>query len=317
MRIVFMGTPQFAATVLENLVDQHDVVCVYTRKDAVRSRGTKTVASPVKQLALERGIEVRQPDTMRDPDEIAHLRELEPDAICVAAYGMILPKDVLDIPRYGCLNVHASLLPKYRGAAPIERAILNGDKMAGVCIMRMEEGLDTGPFCISRAQEIGEMPVGELSEELAIHGATGLLVALGQIEQGGVRWTEQNESEATYAPKLEKGELNLDPQESASVNMRRVQASSEPHPARCVINGKGVTIMQATARFDDDNPDIARELQPGHVAFMAKRMFLGCADGPLELVMVKPDGRKEMPALSFASGIQNIKSNQISWEKMS
>lgn len=317
MRIVFMGTPQFAATVLENLVDQHDVVCVYTRKDAVRSRGNKPVASPVKQIAVERGIEVRQPDTLRDPAEVAYLTQLAPDAICVAAFGMILPKEVLDIPRYGCLNVHASLLPKYRGAAPIERAILNGDDMAGVCIMRMEEGLDTGDFCISRAQQIDEMPLGELSEELAIHGATGLLVALGQIEQGGVRWTKQDDSEATYAPKLEKGELNLDPEVSATVNARRVQASSEPHPARCVINGKGVTVTAATARFDKDAPNIAADLEPGHVAFMAKRLFLGCADGPLELVMVKPDGRKEMPASSFASGVQNIKSNRILWEKMS
>ena len=158
MRVVFMGTPDFAASILIELKEQHDVVAVYTRADAVRGRGKKLVPSPVKEVALGANIPVFEPRTLRDEAEVERLRALDPDVICVAAYGMILPQAVLDIPKHGCLNVHASLLPKYRGAAPIERAILNGDDEAGVCIMRMEAGLDTGdywhlPFLPNRGHE--------------------------------------------------------------------------------------------------------------------------------------------------------------------
>ena len=211
MRVVFMGTPDFAASILIELKEQHDVVAVYTRADAVRGRGKKLVPSPVKEVALGANIPVFEPRTLRDEAEVERLRALDPDVICVAAYGMILPQAVLDIPKHGCLNVHASLLPKYRGAAPIERAILNGDDEAGVCIMRMEAGLDTGDYCICRSCQIAGMNAERLTGELADKGAYALLSALYDVEHGVQRWVKQAEEDATWAPKIEKGELNLNP----------------------------------------------------------------------------------------------------------
>lgn len=314
MRIVFMGTPDFAANILYELKEQHDVVAVYTRPDAVRGRGKALVPSPVKKVAIEAGIPVFEPRTLRDEDELARLRELAPDAVCVAAYGKILPQEVLDIPRYGCLNVHASLLPKYRGAAPIERAILAGEREAGVCIMRMEAGLDTGDYCISRSCEIGDMDCARLTEELSDLGARALLSALYAIEEGSVRWIAQDDAAATYAEKIGKGELDIDPAQTADVNVRRVRASSAAHPSRCSIAGKNVTVLSASLVQDglfveDDTP-------PSAVVFRAKRLFLACSDGMLEIASVKPDGKKEMNAAAFASGVQGIKSGTMVWERM-
>lgn len=315
MRIVFMGTPDFAASILDELKEQHEVIAVYTQPDAVRGRGKKLVPSPVKELAERKGIPVYQPTTLRTHEERERLRELAPDMICVAAYGKILPQEVLDIPEHGCLNVHASLLPKYRGAAPIERAILAGDEQTGVCIMRMEAGMDTGDYCICRSCDIGTMSCTRLTAELAEKGAYALLSAIYAIELGNVHWTQQDESQATYAPKIEKGELNCDPAESATVNLRRVQASSDAHPSKCMIAGKGVTLIAAKAL--DEEADAADALPgQGAVAFRAKKLYLGCADGPIEITEVKPDGKKEMSAAAFASGVQGIKTGNVIWERM-
>lgn len=317
MRIVFMGTPDFAANILMELKEQHDVIAVYTRPDAVRGRGKALLASPVKKVALEADIDVFEPKTLRSEEEVARLRNLAPDAICVAAYGMILPQEVLDIPRYGCLNVHASLLPKYRGAAPIERAILAGEREAGICIMRMEAGLDTGDYCISRSCEIGDMSSERLTDELADKGACALMSALYEIEQGQVRWTKQNDDDATYAPKIEKGELNLDPSATVFANQRRVQASSSAHPSRCSLAGKTATLIRTSMVSSDDAEEVGiRDMQAGSVAFVRKRLFIGCADGALEVCMIKPDGKKEMDAASFASGVQDIKSGTKTWEQV-
>lgn len=317
MRIVFMGTPDFAADILHELKEQHEVVAVYTRADAVRGRGKKLVPSPVKVVATEAGIPVFEPKTLRSEEEAERLRGFAPDAICVAAYGMLLPQNVLDIPPYGCLNVHASLLPKYRGAAPIERAILNGDREVGVCIMKMEAGMDTGDYCISRSYEIGDESCERLTGELADKGACALLSALYAIEQGQDTWFKQDESEVTYAPKIEKGELNVVPADSVIMNLRRVQASSTAHPSRCTIAGKGVTVLKAAAVKEDDAViEMTNALEEGRVGFFQKRLFLGCAEGAFEVVEVKPDGKKEMPAAAFASGIQGIKSGDIAWEQI-
>ncbi|MDO4590429.1 MAG: methionyl-tRNA formyltransferase [Slackia sp.] len=314
MRIVFMGTPDFAAQILYELKEQHDVVAVYTRPDAVRGRGKTLEASPVKKTALAAGIPVFEPSSLRSDEEVERLRALEPDAVCVAAYGMILPQAVLDIPKHGCLNVHASLLPRYRGAAPIERAILAGEREAGVCIMRMEAGLDTGDYCISRSCEIGDMDCARLTAALADKGALALLSALAEIEQGGPRWTAQDDAAATYADKIAKGELDIDPGEACAVNERRVRASSAAHPSRCIVAGKRVTVL--AARLVDDAASVGvDDAAPGSVRFVAKRLFLGCADGVLEITSVKPDGKKEMTAAAFASGVQNIKSGTMVWER--
>ncbi len=315
MRIVFMGTPDFAASILLALAPVHDVVAVYTRADAVRGRGKKLVPSPVKEAACRLGIPVRTPATLRDADVVRELAEDAPDAICVAAYGMILPREVLDIPRLGCLNVHASLLPRWRGAAPVERAILAGDEEAGVCVMRMAEGLDTGDYCICRGIEVADTPAPLLTDQLADLGAHALLTALSQAEAGIIRWTLQDEAQVTYAAKIERGELDLSPQDGAVMLTRKVQASSEAHPSHAEVAGKRVTVLSARGIAGDERAaELAEGMAPGQVRFAGKRLFIGAADGAVELLSVKPDGKQAMEAKAFAAGIQGIKDGNKIWE---
>lgn len=316
MRVVFMGTPKLAADILVELAQQHEVVCVYTRPDAVRGRGAKLEPSPVGAAAQRLGIPVRTPRTLRDAEELHALAEMVPDAICVAAYGCILPREVLEIPRLGCLNVHASLLPRWRGAAPIERAILAGDAQTGVCIMRMEEGLDTGPYCVRRATEVAGKSCAELTDELANLGARALLTGLSVVEQGGAEWTAQDDERATYAEKLAKDTLFPDPAEGSATVVRKVLASSEGHPARAIVAGRFATLERVSPVEDERGLALARDIDPGQVRFVAKRLFLGCADGAVEVMELKPDGKKSMDARAFAAGIQGIKAGGCMWEKI-
>ena len=309
MRIVFMGTPSFAADILDELAECHEVVAVYTRPDAVRGRGKSLVPSPVKVVAESRGIEVRTPRTLRDADEQAGLAALRPDVICVAAYGALLPKEVLDIPPLGCLNVHGSLLPRWRGAAPIERALLAGDEEIGVCIMAMEEGLDTGDFCVCRSVPAADMNAAQLTSELAALGASALITALAQAEAGNVRWVAQDESLVTYAEKLAKGELNLDSAEPTLQAWRKVRASSEAHPSKCAIAGKPVTVLGAKPADSDVS------LAEGEAALIAKRLYLGFADGALEVTELKPDGKKAMEAKAFAAGVPALRNREGVWSR--
>lgn len=316
MRVVFMGTPKLAADILVEIAQQHEVVCVYTRPDAVRGRGAKLEPSPVKAAAERLGIPVRTATSLRDAEEQAHLAELAPDAICVAAYGCILPREVLEIPRYGCLNVHASLLPRWRGAAPIERAILAGDEQTGVCIMRMEEGLDTGPYCVRRATEVEGKSAAELTDELANLGARALLTGLSVVEQGGAEWTFQDDAAATYAEKLAKDELYPDPAEPAAAMVRKVLASSEAHPARAVIAGRSATVERVALPDDERAAALCDGLEQGAVRFAAKRLFLGTGDGAVEVLSLKPDGKKSMDACAFAAGVQGIKAGGCTWGRV-
>ena len=316
MRVVFMGTPKLAADILVEIAQQHEVVCVYTRPDAVRGRGAKLEPSPVKAAAERLGIPVRTATSLRDAEEQAHLAELAPDAICVAAYGCILPREVLEIPRYGCLNVHASLLPRWRGAAPIERAILAGDEQTGVCIMRMEEGLDTGPYCVRCATEVEGKSAAELTDELANLGARALLTGLSVVEQGGAEWTFQDDAAATYAEKLAKDELYPDPAEPAAAMVRKVLASSEAHPARAVIAGRSATVERVALPDDERAAALCDGLEHGAVRFAAKRLFLGTGDGAVEVLSLKPDGKKSMDARAFAAGVQGIKAGGCTWGRV-
>lgn len=316
MHVVFMGTPKLSADILVEIAQQHEVVCVYTRPDAVRGRGAKLEPSPVKAAAERLGIPVRTATSLRDAEEQAHLAELAPDAICVAAYGCILPREVLEIPRYGCLNVHASLLPRWRGAAPIERAILAGDEQTGVCIMRMEEGLDTGPYCVRRATEAEGKSAAELTDELANLGARALLTGLSVVEQGGAEWTFQDDAAATYAEKLAKDELYPDPAEPAAAMVRKVLASSEAHPARAVIAGRSATVERAALPDDERAAALCDGLEQGAVRFAAKRLFLGTGDGAVEVLSLKPDGKKSMDARAFAAGVQGIKAGGCTWGRV-
>ncbi len=232
MRLVFMGTPEFAATVLDGCLDSHDVLAAYARPDAASGRGNRLHPPAVKVLAESRGVPVRQPKTLRDFDEQAALRALAPEAIIVAAYGLILPREVLEIPPYGCINVHASLLPRWRGAAPVQRAILAGDQVTGVSIMRMEEGLDTGPFAAVARVAVDDLDAEALTHALAEAGTNALLDVLRQVEEGTAVWTPQDDSLATYAEKVGKPEVALQPEDPASVALRKVRASGPRAPAR-------------------------------------------------------------------------------------
>lgn len=303
MRIVFMGTPSFSATILQYLVDQHEVVGVFTRPDAIRSRGKKLVPSPVKQVALDAGIDVYTPKTLRDPETLMLLQRLAPEAICVAAYGAILTPEVLAIPPHGCLNVHASLLPAWRGAAPIERAILAGDEYTGVSIMRMEEGLDTGDYAVVRQTQIDSKNTTELTEELADLGAAALLATLGQIEQGSVEWTKQDDFFASYAEKVAKHEFYLDPEDSVREACLKVRASSAPHPAKCFIANRGVTVLEldrVTSRLLRADLGLAQ----GEVTVYDRRLYMGFSDGVAEVVGIRPDGKRSMAGIDFAAGLQ-------------
>ena len=314
MRIVFMGTPDIAATVLARIADAHDVVAVYTRPDAVRGRGSKLVASPVKAFAESRGIPVQTPKSLSNEEVQQDIRDLRPDAICVVAYGAILPPEILAIPEYGCLNVHTSLLPRWRGAAPMQHAILDCDEATGVCVMRMEEGLDTGAFCKRVEVELDDAYLADLEDELANLGAKALVEALDDIAQGEATWTVQDESEATYAAKLQKGDLNPTPSETARRACAKVRASSAGHPARANIAGRLVTIERASVPSDDIASALADELLPGQLLFRAKRLFARASDTVFEIEALKPDGKKSMDARAFAAGVQGIKNEPKRWE---
>ncbi len=311
LRVVFMGTPGFAADILEDLAPQVDVLCVYTQPDRIRGRGNKTVPSPVKVKAQELGLAVRTVSSFKDPTSVEELAALEPDVICVAAFGAILPKAVLDIAPLGCVNVHGSILPRWRGAAPVERAILAGDAEAGVCIMRMEEGLDTGDYCICRKIPIEGRNAEELTRELASLGAGALITALGQLRCGAIRWTTQDESQVTYAQKIAKHELDISPDQDAADAARRVQASSAAHPSKCILGDRTVTVLSARTA----EPRAVAAPSTGQACFTEGRLLLGCAEGVLEVLSLKPDGKRAMTAQQFAQGMPGLKEG-ISWEAL-
>lgn len=298
MRVVFMGTPAFAVPSLERLAACHEVALVLTRPDAVRSRGKKLEPSPVKARAQELGLPVYETNRIT-PEALERLRVAEADVFCVAAYGCILPDEVLTMAPLGCVNVHASLLPRWRGAAPIQRSILAGDAETGVSIMRIGHGVDTGAYCLQGATPVPGKTADELTADLARIGADLLVRALDQLADGTCTWTEQDEARVTHAPKIEKAELRLDPEASAADNARRVLASSDAAPARCQVAGKPLRVMRAAAA----DPAAGSALpQAGAYSVAGKRVLLGCADGALELFEVKPDGKRAMAASAWAAG---------------
>lgn len=304
MRVIFMGTPEFAVPSLRALDEAFDVVGVVTRPDAVRSRGKRLEASPVKAEAEARGLRVIEANRI-SPEVLDELRGLGADVICVAAYGCILPDSVLALAPLGCVNVHASLLPRWRGAAPIQRAVLAGDERAGVSIMRVVHELDAGAYCAQVSTEVADKPCAELMAELAELGGSALVDALRDIEAGRAVWVDQDESLVTYAHKIDKAEMRLDPCDPVLSNLRRVQASMDAAPARCVVAGKGVRVMRAAVA------DAASALPgAGEVLVSHGRVLLGCPDGALEVTSVKPDGKREMEARAWAAGLRG---DGLSW----
>ncbi len=315
MRVVFMGTPAFALGSLGALLraDFVDVVAVVTRPDAVSGRGKALVPSPVKTMALEAGVPVIETKTLRDEDVQDRLRELAPDLIAVTAYGAIIPDEVRMIPPMGCVNVHASLLPRWRGAAPMQRAILAGDPYVGFSIMRIGHELDAGPWVTQRCVATGERTYPEISAELSRMGGEELVDVLRAWWVDGEKpdWMVQDPERATYADKIDKAELRLDPGVDALTNRRRVQASSDEAPARCLLAGRGVRVMRAHLVTDEgDLPDVPA----GAVRAAQGRLLLGCADGVLEVLELKPDGKRAMDAREFVIGLQDHKG--LTWEAL-
>lgn len=304
MRVVFMGTPAFAVPSLSALAEAHDVALVLTRPDAVRGRGRALVPSPVKERALELGLPVLETNRVT-PEVLEALRAAAPDVICVAAFGCILPDEVLGLASAGCVNVHASLLPRWRGAAPIQRSILAGDAETGVSIMRIGHGVDTGAYCAQAATPIAGKGAAELTDELARMGADLLVETLPSIVDGTAAWVEQDEALVTHAAKMGKAELLLDPSDDARSNALRVQASGDTAPARCSVAGRGVRVCAARVADGGTSP------APGAVAAARGRVLLGCSDGgALELLRVKPDGKREMDAAAWAAGLRG---EGLSW----
>lgn len=308
MRVVFMGTPDFAVPSLRELASRFEVVLVLTRPDAVRSRGKKLEPSPVKAAALELDIPVMEA-TRITPEVMDRLHEAEADIFCVAAYGCILPDEVLHMAPLGIVNVHASLLPRWRGAAPIQRAILAGDEHAGISIMRIGHGVDTGAYCAQASCSVAGKTADELTAELAQLGADLLCDTLPALADETAVWTEQDESLVTHAQKISKAEMRLDPQKSALINLHRVLASSDAAPARCIAAGKPVRIMRAVVADGD-----ASMCAAGELVCQSKRIYIGCSDGVLEVTSVKPDGKRQMDASAWAAGLHG---DGLTWGKLS
>ncbi len=308
MRIVFMGTPAFAVPSLQKLNAEHEVALVLTRPDAVRGRGKTLEPSPVKAAALELGLPVLEAARCT-PEVVEALREANADIYCVAAYGCILPDEVLTVAPYGIVNVHASLLPRWRGAAPIQRSILAGDECTGVSIMRIGHGVDTGAYCAQASTSVAGKTADALTAELAELGAKLLCDMLPSIADGSAVWTEQDETLVTHAEKVSKAEMRLDPAMTAAEALSRVLASSDTAPARCVVAGKPVRIMGAQAA-EASSPSLAA----GAVSVASKRVYLGCADGAIEVLSVKPDGKRQMDASAWAAGLHG---DALGWERLS
>lgn len=302
VRIVFMGTPDFAVPTLLALAQTSQVVGVFTRPDAVSGRGGSVRPSPVKIAAEQLELRVMQPSTLRDESAVTAVRELDPELLVVAAYGLILPRAVLETAPLGAVNVHASLLPRWRGAAPIQRAILAGDTSVGVSIMRMEEGLDTGPYCLQVATPAGDADARQLTERLARMGADALTEALPAIVSGSAAWTPQDDSRATYADKVTKADVAIGPELVAQEALRHVRASLPAAPCRVTIAGRNVTVVAAGVVA----PNTPGTPPQGEVAASGAGVLLGTIDGALLVHRLKPDGKAEMQASDWLRGVRDL-----------
>jgi methionyl-tRNA formyltransferase len=296
MRIVFAGTPDFSVPVLQVLIDSsHTVVGVYTQPDRPAGRGRKIQQSPVKQLALQHDLPVFQPTHLKSTDQQQALKELQADLMVVVAYGLLLPQAVLDIPKLGCLNLHASLLPRWRGAAPIQRAILAGDTQTGVCLMQMEAGLDTGPVlasqtCPIEASETG----GQLHDKLSAISARLLADNLDAVAEGALSAIVQDNELATYAKKLQKSEARIDWSQSAVQIDRQVRAFNPWPVAHTQYADSVLRIWQSHVVTG------GRDLEPGAVIAADKSgILVACGQDCLQLTEVQLPGGKRLTAAQF------------------
>ncbi len=297
MKIIFAGTPQFAASALAALLQEHLVVAVLTQPDRPSGRGMHLTASPVKQLALQHGVPVLQPGTLKTEAAQRDIAALDADVMVVAAYGLILPPAVLQLPRHGCLNIHASLLPRWRGAAPIQRSILAGDEETGITIMQMDEGLDTGDMLLKRACTIAADDTAEtLHDKLAALGAQAITEALQDLERGTLHPERQDAQLATYAAKLTKSEAQLDWSQDAA-QLERAVRGYYPFPvAQTVFGDTSVKILRAgTAAVTAATPGTV-------IAVEKDAIIVACGSGALALKVLQRPGAKALPVAQFVQG---------------
>ncbi|MEW7980305.1 MAG: methionyl-tRNA formyltransferase [gamma proteobacterium symbiont of Phacoides pectinatus] len=295
LRIIFAGTPDFSVPPLRALLaSPHQVVAVYTQPDRPAGRGRKLAPGPVKQAALEGGVAVFQPRNFRDEADLARLEAHRADLMVVVAYGLILPQRVLDAPRLGCINIHASLLPRWRGAAPIQRAIQAGDAASGITIMRMELGLDTGPMLLKRVCPIApEETGGSLHDKLSLLGAEALMEALPEIATGGIGAQPQDDAQANYARKLEKAESRIDWRQGAREIERQVRAFNPWPVAQADLDGQPLRIWEAVAL------EGAQET-PGRVLDESRRgIDVATGDGVLRITRLQMPGKRAVAAADF------------------
>ena len=299
MKIVFMGTPVFSVNALENIVKAgHDVVGVITQPDKPKGRGGKMQYTPVKEKALELGLDVYQPQRVKETEFIEKLKEMNPDAIVVIAFGQILPKAILDMPKYGCINVHASLLPKYRGAAPIQWSVIDGEKETGVTTMYMNEGLDTGDIIDKVVVPIDKKETGgSLFDKLAIEGGKLILKTLIELENGTAVRTPQDDSKSNYAGMINKQLGKIDFNKSANEIERLIRGLNPWPSAYTKMDGKTLKIWDADV--DDSENDSA----PGTITEVGKDFIrVATGKGSLKILELQLEGKKRMKTRDFLNG---------------
>ena len=305
MRLVFLGTPAFAVPTLERLVERgHQVLAAVTQPDRPKGRGQALAPPPVREAALRLGVPVYQPERVKRPESVDYLRSLAPEAMVVVGYGQIIPQSIIDIPPLGILNVHASLLPKYRGAGPIQWAIVNGEITTGVTIMRIDAGLDTGPLLLKAETAIGADETAlDLGRRLSLMGADLLAEALDALAAGRILPQPQDNSQATYAPMLKKEDGCIDWSRSALQIHNQVRGMQPWPGAYSSFRGAALHVWRGRPA----------EVSAGHppgALIRIKPLLVACGVGALELIEVQMEGRKRMPAADFANG-QRLVENEI------
>ncbi|HAI96226.1 MAG: methionyl-tRNA formyltransferase [Cycloclasticus sp.] len=297
MNIIFAGTPDFSVPTLEALISTaHKICAVYTQPDRPAGRGRKIQMSPVKQCALEAQIPVEQPINFKSSEALDTLASYQADLIIVVAYGLLLPEKVLKMPRFGCINIHASLLPRWRGAAPIQRAILSGDKETGVTLMQMDKGLDTGDMLSKQTCHIEpEDTSSSLHDKLAELGARALLNLLPLVETNQLAPVPQSDKEASYAKKLSKEEAFLDWNQPAATIQQAIQGYNPWPVAHTLLEGKPLRIWQAKTTNEPATRD------PGQIKIDGNKLFVACKDNFLEIIELQPTNKRRMPANAYLS----------------
>lgn len=308
MKIVFMGTPDFAVGALKALIQAgHEIVAVVTQPDKAKGRSDKLIFSPVKECAVEAGIPVLQPVRIKRPEAVAELKQYPADAFVVAAFGQILSREILDMPRFGCINIHASLLPKYRGSSPIQWAVINGEEKSGVTIQQMNEGVDTGDILYRKEILLSEKETGaSLFDRLSILGAEAIIEALTLLEKGELHPMPQMEEEATHTVMLDKSMGIIDWKQSAVKIERLIRGLNSWPSAYTVFEGKQLKIWEATIADNMQRSQILRkpdEIQPGMVIKSDKsHLYVACGEGILAVDSVQLEGKKRMSTHDFLLG---------------